>query len=91
MPALSREVSEPSSQRFARGRRKFEGGGPAGRAARIEDVEKQAVVARGLDDTAPDESHALGEIVVGRTLESIVSDLGAAIVDLVKKWRVKEG
>ena len=43
-PALSRDVSVLSSQRFTRGRRKPEGGGPAGVAAKRVEVEKVADV-----------------------------------------------
>lgn len=42
--ALSREVSEPSSHRFWRGRRNPDGGGPAGRAALVAEVEKAVAI-----------------------------------------------
>lgn len=82
----------PSSQRLARGSRKPEGGGPAGRAARTEDVEKLAVVARGMCDAARAGRRTFERAAVGRALESIVSDLGAAILEgFGEKWRVDEG
>ena len=42
LPALSRDDSALSSHRFTRGRRKPEGGGPAGVAAKREEVVKVA-------------------------------------------------
>lgn len=57
----------------------------------MEDVEKQAVVARGRGDVARAERKALRGAEVGRVLESILSVLGAAIVSLVEEWRVDEG
>ena len=44
LPALSREVSLPSSHRSLRARRKPCGGGPAGVAKRCVEVEKVAMV-----------------------------------------------
>lgn len=75
MPALSREDSLPSSHRFTRGRRKPEGGGPAGKAARREEVVKVAEghVLRAARTPARDE-------VVGRARVSAVRDLAEAMV-----------
>lgn len=49
-------------------------------AARIDDVEKLAVAARGVGSVARDEMYALREAELGLALESIVSDLGAAMM-----------
>lgn len=68
-----------SSQRLTRGRRKPEGGGPAGVAARGADEENEAVVARGQDVRA--ERRAVRAVVVGRVLrESIMRVRGVAMV-----------
>ena len=73
------EVSLPSSHRFVRGRRKPEGGGPAGVAARIAEVEKAAVgMELGGEDQAQRETRVGTD--VGRTFNSIVRDLVAAMV-----------
>ena len=75
MPALSRDDSLPSSHRFTLGRRKPEGGGPAGKAARREEVVK---VAEGHVLRAA-RTLAMGE-EVGRTRASAVRDLAEAMV-----------
>ena len=75
LPALSRDDSLLSSHRFTCGRRKPDGGGPAGVAARREEVVKVADghvlrAARAL---------ARGE-EVGRARASAVRDLAEAMV-----------
>ena len=75
LPALSRDDSLPSSHRFTLGRRNPEGGGPAGKAARREEVVKVAEghVLRAARTLARDEE-------VGRARASAVRDLVEAIV-----------
>ena len=83
-PALSRELSDPSSQRFCRGRRKPAGGGPAGVAARWAEVEKRAVAG-----VVRAEREVFMDVVNGRALESIVRDRAIAMVTLLERrwWR----
>jgi len=79
LPALSRAVSLLSSQRLTRGRRKPEGGGPAGVAARGADEENEAVMGRGQGVRA--ERRVVRAVVVGRVLrESIMRVRGVAMV-----------
>ena len=75
MPALSRDDSLPSSHRFTLGRRNPEGGGPAGKAAKREEVVKVAEghVLRAARTLARDEE-------VGRARASAARDLAEAIV-----------
>ena len=75
LPALSRAVSLLSSHRFTRGRRKPEGGGPAGKAARREEVVKVAEghVLWAARTLARDEE-------AGRARVSAVNDLAEAMV-----------
>ena len=74
LPALSRDDSLPSSHRFTLGRRKPEGGGPAGKAARREEVVKVAEghVLRAARTLARDEE-------VRRARASAVRDLAEAM------------
>lgn len=57
------------------------------------EVEKQAVVVamgKGECDAGREERSAVYGMAVGRALESIVSVLGAAMVELMKEWRVNQ-
>ena len=82
MPALSMELSLLSSHRFLRGSRKPEGGGPAGVAARMAEVEN-AAVAKELGSEGRAWRKLLVGIEVGRTLANIVRDLVDAIVEVL--------
>ena len=75
LPALSRDDSALSSHRFTRGRRKPEGGGPAGVAAKRDEVAKVADghVLRAARTPARVED-------VGRARVSAVRDLAEAMV-----------
>lgn len=75
MPALSREVSFPSSHRSFRGRRKPWGGGPAGVAER-----RAAVVNVAIGEIVRAERGALMEEATGRDRASLVIERADAIV-----------
>lgn len=79
-------MSLDSSQRFWRGKRKPEGGGPAGVAAHREEVEKRAV-AKDEGVAVRLQRRAVDEAEVGRALERMASDLGIAIVILKVEWQ----
>lgn len=82
LPALSRDDSLPSSHRFTLGRRNPEGGGPAGKAARREEVVKVAEghVLRAARTLARDEE-------TGRARASAVRDLADAMAVGVNVWQ----
>ena len=86
LPALSREVSLPSSQRSLRGSRKPWGGGPAGVAARREVLVKVAdgIVVRGV-------RKAVRGIEVGRTRASAIRERADAILKGVENSVVANG
>ena len=77
MLALSSAVSLLSSHRFARGKRKPVGGGPAGVAARGADEENDAVAARAHVVRA--ERSLTKSADVGRARDSIVRVLDEAM------------
>lgn len=84
------ELSLSSSHRFVRGSRKPEGGGPAGVAARIAEVEN-AAVAMELGGGNRAQRRLLIGIEAGRALANIVRDLVAAIVViLAMMWQNKK-
>lgn len=82
LAALSREVSEPSSHRFWRGSRNPDGGGPAGKADLVAEVEKVAAVATGMTGCCDGraEMRLLKGVNTDRVLDSIARDLVVAIV-----------
>lgn len=89
-PALSMELSLPSSHRLVRGSRKPEGGGPAGVAARRAEVENAAVAIQ-LDGEDRAQRKLLMGTEVGRVLANTVRDLVAAIVVvLAMMWKYKK-
>lgn len=88
LPALSSEVSLPSSQRSFRGSRNPWGGGPAGVAARREVLVK---VADGIVERVA--RKALKGMEVGRARASIVRERAEAMVvgvenDVVARLRI---
>ena len=80
MPALSIEDSLPSSQRGVRGRRKFEGGGPAGVALCMHEVLNVdfGIVAENLAGERTARREVRGE-VADRGRASVVRDRFEAI------------
>lgn len=83
------ELSLLSSHRFVRGNLKPDGGGPAGVAARMADVEKAAVAIE-LGCERRQRKLLIG-MEVGRVLENITRPLLAAIVvGLTMLWRSVE-
>ena len=79
-PALSSEFSLPSSHRSFRGSLNPCGGGPAGVAFRITDVENGAVA---TGDRIREVSRDMKGSVAGRERRSIVTDLADAIITVV--------
>jgi hypothetical protein len=82
LPALSSELSLPSSHRSFRGNRKPAGGGPAGVAEREEDVENVAAEGESL--------HLSTEIGGAARLlvcDSLMRDLVDAMADGLALWQ----